>query len=251
MPVEDDTATVSVIIVVRNDRSGLERTTASVVEQTQANREFIVVDGASTDDTRSFLDQNRGSYDVLISEPDLGIYNAMNKALRTAKGEWVIFMNAGDCFVGKESLSRAMKQTANDVDVIYSDVVFVERDRRWRVTCELNSPRLHHQSIVYRATLHEQFGGYVTGRDVTISDYIFFLSVLSAPQRWRKLDEPISVCDASGKSSRPNAYYQKLATDLIFGRKGRVTVALMLLAYPVYRWFFRPVVKVLSRSKAS
>lgn len=99
---------LSIITIVRNDRAGLERTRRSLGDQRLRHFEWIVVDGASTDATRplveALLDQGvaRGG-----SEPDGGIYDAMNKGLRLARGEHVLFLNAGDRLIGPDALARA------------------------------------------------------------------------------------------------------------------------------------------------
>lgn len=94
---------LSIITVVRNDPDGLERTSRSIQEQ-GADVEWIVIDGASTDDTLDCLDEHAPS--ILVSERDRGIYDAMNKGLRAASGEWITFLNAGDTYCESTSLTR-------------------------------------------------------------------------------------------------------------------------------------------------
>jgi GT2 family glycosyltransferase len=104
---------VSVVTVVRNDRAGLELTLASVSDQTLESLEHVVIDGASTDGTAEWLAAHhgrvRGSW---LSEPDQGIYDAMNKGLERATGSMVVFMNAGDRFPDTATLSRVAADRA-------------------------------------------------------------------------------------------------------------------------------------------
>jgi glycosyltransferase involved in cell wall biosynthesis len=241
----DERAVVSVVTVVRNDAAGLARTLDSVARQKRHLLEQIVIDGDSTDDTRRVLVERRADIDVLVSEPDDGIYSGMNKGLDRASCDWVLFLNAGDRFTNDNAIEQIVSATTADVDVIYSDVLFDAPGGPRLSVCDVRPRRFHHQAICYRRSLHDRFGRYVVGRGVTISDYIFLQSI--AGLRWHKLPRPIAICDATGQSSKPQAYYQKLAVDLIFGTKGRMQVALMLLAYPFYRWLVRPIIDALPR----
>ena len=99
---------LSIITVCFNDLDGLKHTVDSVRNQREfSDLEHLVVDGASTDGTRKYLECaiEEGRIDGYISEPDSGIYDAMNKGLGLARGEWVHFLNAGDTYVSDDSLS--------------------------------------------------------------------------------------------------------------------------------------------------
>lgn len=91
---------ISVITVTRNDSENLIETINSFRSQTYPNLEFIIVDGASVDDTIDVIKSNSDIINTWVSEPDDGIYHAMNKGLDLAKGFGVIFLNSGDCFDG-------------------------------------------------------------------------------------------------------------------------------------------------------
>ena len=113
---------VTVITVCRNHAKGLEKTIQSVESQTWQEKEYLVIDGASTDGTMEVIRQHEGSITQWISEPDLGIYDAMNKGVRLAQGQWIIFMNAGDTFASTDTLQRVF-QEPQEADVIYGDVI--------------------------------------------------------------------------------------------------------------------------------
>ncbi len=89
---------VTVVTVTYNAADCVEMTLKSVIAQTYSNLEYIVVDGKSTDSTMDIVERYRAHISTIVSEPDKGIYDAMNKATRLASGEWIIFMNAGDVF---------------------------------------------------------------------------------------------------------------------------------------------------------
>lgn len=119
---------ISVITVVFNNESGLAATLPNVRGQTYPNVEYIVIDGGSTDDTRLFLEQHLAQIDRLVSEPDKGIYDAMNKGLRVAGGEYVCFMNAGDLFYAADTLERIFQNYTNQTaaDVYYGEAVIID-----------------------------------------------------------------------------------------------------------------------------
>ncbi len=222
---------VTIITIIRNDVLGLARTLASVLAQDYGNRQLVVVDGGSTDGSLEKINEYGSAIDILISEPDEGIYHAMNKGVALADGEWLLFMNSGDEFVAPNSLSRAVAVTGPDVEVVYADWIY--REDGQCVKADFGRMNIRHQSVMYRKSLHNVFGLYVVGSGVTISDFLFFLSI--ANRRWKYCDQPISVCDKVGSSGKPMHFYQRMAIELIFARRNRVKVATILLLYPLYR----------------
>lgn len=107
---------LSIITVNFNDAKGLERTIKSVKSQTFRDYEFIIIDGGSTDGSVDIIKQFEDNIDYWISETDGGIYAGMNKGLRQAKGEYVNFMNSGDCFHSYDVLERIFSlKTQSDI----------------------------------------------------------------------------------------------------------------------------------------
>lgn len=129
---------ITVVTVARNVCQALRQTMDSVLQQDYENVEYIVVDGASTDGTVSMLESVDCPYLKWISEPDSGIYNAMNKAIGMATGEYVIFMNAGDLFAGDDVLSRVFEKP-EQADIIYGHVEKKDKQGVWQVKKQ-NSP---------------------------------------------------------------------------------------------------------------
>ena len=97
---------LSIITVNFNDAEGLERTIKSVVSQTFCDYEFIIIDGGSTDGSIEVINKYESYIDYWASEPDGGIYPGMNKGLRQAKGEYLNFMNGGDCYHSPDVLQN-------------------------------------------------------------------------------------------------------------------------------------------------
>ena len=114
---------ISVVTVCYNVCDDLRKTILSVANQTYQNLEYIIIDGDSSDDTLDVINENKTHIDKWISEPDKGIYDAMNKGIDLATGDWIIFMNAGDCFYNNTVISDVFSKKYNDdVKLIYGDV---------------------------------------------------------------------------------------------------------------------------------
>ena len=112
---------ISIVTVTLNDKDNIERTILSVIGQ-KKNFEYIIIDGGSTDGTLKIINKFKDKIDFIISDEDDGIYDAMNKAVDIANGDWVCFMNSGDTFVDDEILSKLLeKKIDKNTHVIYGD----------------------------------------------------------------------------------------------------------------------------------
>lgn len=132
---------VSIITICYNAAETIEPTLISVAEQTYSSVQYLVIDGASTDST---LDKVHSicPHAEIISEPDNGIYDAMNKGLRLAKGEYVWFMNAGDSFYDMHSLEAVMNLARQcNADIVYGDTMIVDGERKELGLRKLRPPR--------------------------------------------------------------------------------------------------------------
>lgn len=231
---------VSVITVSMNDVIGLGKTITSVINQNYENLQYIVIDGASNDGSYELIQNHLNKVDKVLIEADTGVYHAMNKGVSLADGEWLIFMNAGDVFATSTSLSDAVASITDKTDVVYSDWFYLLSGKR--IVGNLKGMNVRHQSVLYKKSLHNIYGYYVVGKRVSISDYIFFLSISN--NHWTYCKEAISICDQSGISANPSHFYQRIATDLIFGRRNRLNAALVLAIHPVYHFLKRKVFRI-------
>lgn len=112
---------ISIITVVYNCEITVENTLKSILSQTYENKELIVVDGKSTDNTMTIVSKYKDKIGTIISEPDKGIYDAMNKGVKYAKGDWICFMNSGDAFYNDNVLSQVSLQLTDDYGIVYGD----------------------------------------------------------------------------------------------------------------------------------
>jgi glycosyltransferase involved in cell wall biosynthesis len=114
--------TISIITVVYNGADVIKSTLTSVCCQTYEGIEYLIIDGASTDKTVE-LAKSAGCADQILSEPDKGIYDAMNKGLKMATSDYVLFLNAGDCLIDNEVIANIM--ALPDADVYYGETMLI------------------------------------------------------------------------------------------------------------------------------
>jgi glycosyltransferase involved in cell wall biosynthesis len=149
----------SIITVVFNDAINLEKTILNVLEQDFKNFQYIVIDGASNDNTLEVISKYSNWIDIVVSESDQGIYDAMNKGVKYADGKWINFLNAGDTYESKNFLSILASQILEPhVNLIYTDC---------KIGGKVYSPLLNrkylirnmicHQSLFYRSNLFDEY----------------------------------------------------------------------------------------------
>ena len=120
-------AKLSIITITYQAEKYLERTIQSVLTQGHRDAiEYLVIDGASKDGTLALIEKYQDQIDQFVSEPDKGIYDAMNKGLQSASGDYVIFMNAGDTFADEKTVGQLISAMESNPDVIVGDAMFVD-----------------------------------------------------------------------------------------------------------------------------
>ena len=166
---------LSVITINRNNAAGLEKTMQSVLSQTRADYEYVVVDGASTDGSVAVIERLAPAFgDRLkwISEPDKGIYNAMNKGIGMAKGDYLLFLNSGDYLVSENVVKKVSLALVKEgfPPIMYGNLVMVSSDSQTRRISSLGddgitfrtlySTSLPHPSSFIRRSLFDKYGLY-------------------------------------------------------------------------------------------
>lgn len=189
---------VTIITVCRNHAKKLEKTIQSVENQTWQKKEYIVIDGASTDETLEVIQQHGDSITQWISEPDQGIYDAMNKGIRLAQGQWVIFMNAGDTFASTDTLQRVF-QESQEADVIYGDVIKGEHVKKAEPPHNAHRMFFCHQSAFVKTSCLTEFPFDTTHR--MSADFKQIKQLYLSGKTFRQLDFPVAVFDTKGVSN--------------------------------------------------
>jgi glycosyltransferase len=185
---------VSIITVSFNSAQTIGDTLASVARQTHPDIEHLIVDGASVDDTMEVVRRQGTSVTRSVSEPDGGIYYAMNKGVALATGDLVGFLNADDVFAGPDSVAELVAEAhRTQAQAVYGDLMYVRADdlsavvRVWRSGC-FTPTRLRygwmppHPTFYVRAETMRELGGFDTRYRIA-ADYEFMLRCLTGPGR--------------------------------------------------------------------
>ncbi|WP_052657388.1 glycosyltransferase family 2 protein [Thalassospira sp. HJ] len=176
------TPLISIVTVVYNDVSGLERTILSVINQSSKNYEFIVVDGNSNDGTVDIIKNYAAHIDVIISEPDDGLYDAMNKGIKLSNGKWIYFLNSNDYLLKDTTLSEIENLLDDDFDVVHFNCEvtnnrgeFVHVRKFPRSVHEISTwPCIQHQSVFTKKSTIMDFIGFNTKYKI-LADYDLFV----------------------------------------------------------------------------
>ena len=161
---------VSIITIAYNSAETIEDTIKSVVAQDYPDIEYVIIDGGSTDDTLKIVEQYKDKISKVISEPDKGIYDAMNKGVANASGELIGILNSDDIYADDKVISDIVSKIG-DKDAIYADLVYVKRDATDEVTRYWKSGAYKkgafvkgwmppHPTFFVRKNCYDQYGTY-------------------------------------------------------------------------------------------
>jgi putative colanic acid biosynthesis glycosyltransferase len=202
--------TISVITVSYNAASSLEKTILSVLNQQDVAVEYIVIDGGSTDGTLAILDRYHDRLAYCHSEPDRGVYDAMNKGMSFATGDWLFFIGADDLLANDQVFSRMWAYLAENnidwqqLDLIFGDVRYLTGSKlvrqyhsRFDVSLYIKN-RLHHQGAFYRRTSIADWRYDSNFR--AFADYELNLKLYLAKVRSVKIPFIVADCQVGGIS---------------------------------------------------
>ncbi len=173
---------LSIITINYNNASGLLKTIESVLRQTSDDFEYIVIDGGSTDGSKQIIGKYQNKINYWVSEPDLGIYHAMNKGIRQAKGQYCQFLNSGDYLLAPDVTER-MLQDMPQCSIMYGNEIkqvngklVVEKSYAGRsiTLLDLYRSTIFHASAYIKRSLFEQYGFYDESLKI-VADWKFYL----------------------------------------------------------------------------
>lgn len=197
----------TVITVVYNGLPHIVQAVESVINQDYPALEYIVIDGGSTDGTLAALAPYLDRFAYFVSEPDKGIYDAMNKGLSKATGDYVIFKNADDWFCEGALDQAALFLAARPVDLLSGNTLKVWSENPLTVSeikPTLSGLRvrttLDHRCTFIKRTLHQQVPYDLRFR--LVADYVAIVTMLNRGVTWAHLDQPISYMRTGGASDR-------------------------------------------------
>lgn len=204
---------ISILTVTFNSAATLQSTFDSICTQHYSDIEYIVVDGNSTDGTRHLIQTNENIIDKSISEPDKGIYDAMNKAIKLATGDVVGILNSDDFYADEMILSKVAEAFENDsVDAVFGDLEFVDPNNLSKVVRTYSSAHWNpkkfawgfmpaHPTFFVRRKYYEKFGSFKTDYKIA-ADYELLIRFLLVHQlKYKYLPLKMVVMRKGGVSS--------------------------------------------------
>jgi glycosyltransferase involved in cell wall biosynthesis len=240
---------LSVLTVNFNNRNGLERTIESVRGRDRDHVEFVVIDGGSNDGSAALLSQRATDIDRWISEPDRGTYDAMNKGLALARGEFVCFMNSGDVF-GPGVLDKVIREPRdwNSFDVLCGDMVNEATgtlDRAQPAERIFTDMIGRHQAMFIRTSVHRDFPFDLRYR--IAADWDVLLRMYLTGRRFARLDLCVGSFEAGGVAN--SRYFATIAeyTRIAWSRNHGIS---RLTRTVRYLWGKRRFVSVLLLQRA-
>ena len=200
---------LSIITVCFNIKDEIEQTLKSIVNQTWQDFEWIVIDGGSTDGTLDVLKKYEKNISVLISEPDKGIYNAMNKGIKIAKGKYLNFMNGGDSFYADDILEKIFADKDYDADVLYGGYNVIEQTgKSWirifpkKVDADFfRNDCISHQGAFIKRDLFDKYGLYSENYKI-VSDWEKWVIFAINNRSFQKLDFVVANFVYNGISAK-------------------------------------------------
>lgn len=213
---------LSIITINFNNREGLRKTIKSVVEQTWRKFEYIVIDGNSTDGSVDILEDNSDDISYWVSEPDKGIYHAMNKGIDASHGDYLLFLNSGDYFYDNTVIQDIVNFNSCE-DIIIGKLLFLNNNEFSNVIAPITMLRFYGGSIPHPATFirRDLFKNNRFDENYkVVSDWKFFIQVLIIEEcSYRIIDRCISCFESGGISAENHALIEKekqeVLTDLL------------------------------------
>lgn len=241
-----DLPLISIVTVVFNGAATLERTVKSVAEQDYPNIEYVVVDGGSTDGTVALLERLDARIDIWISEPDKGIYDAMNKALSLCGGEWILFVNADDLLASPGILSELARRhlAPGACDVLLGNTRYFSGGRDLHVSRSVPALMgrelcINHTSALARRSLFLEHGLYSLDFRIISDNEWFYRVSLKPGVRFQVVDTTVSRMNLAGLTDArwPQAYRELHRMRLAYGMPRMRAYA--LLAFQCTRTYIR------------
>lgn len=226
---------ISVITIAYNCEGEIEDTIQSVINQTYQNREYIIVDGASTDQTLSVINQYKDKIDIIISEPDKGRSDAFNKGIQRATGDYIVMINAGDMLTDN-ALEIFVQNYEKGYDVIKGNMIRWNPDtgKRYQEKPVINYPSIPfnflvcHQTTYISKEAYEKYGYYLTDFHVAM-DVELMLRFARLGARFLSIDEDLAIFRMGGisQTSKDLRYKEMKEAMVINGRNSLETYIFM------------------------
>jgi len=254
-----ETSPILSIITICYNEPNIRRTCESITTQTSQDFEWLVIDGASTDGTLDIINEYKSRINIFVSEPDSGVYNAMNKAIALASGKYLVFMNGGDTFAAPDVVQKFLSFIAlrPDADVIYGSTKIIKEnnDIYWQnppvpLTAEyFFGATINHQSAFIKKALFDCFGTYDENYKIA-ADWEKWLAFISAKCSFVPFPANVAVFYEGGLSSnRPalKAEQEKIRNKYFTAYEQSVLLKKIYCAKKFLLFGFLPLISLSSR----
>ena len=242
----------TIITVVYNGEDFLEETILSVINQTYENIQYIVIDGGSTDGTLDIIEKYKYKINYWHSEPDNGIYDAMNKGINLANGQWMNFLNAGDSFVDKNVLENIFTKEIDDATLMYGDIIAQKENGEQLLVYAIalkgdqsikKGMKVCHQAIFYHKNIMELYD-----QDLRLKSEWKHLIHMTRNKKFKpiKFDFPFVYYSVGGIGAQQLSLNQKEYRKVFLDEYGKVEY-IKYIPFFVYMTIRRTLKKLLQR----
>ncbi len=201
-----DKPLISIITVVFNGVSYLQETIESVINQDYDNVEYIIIDGASTDGTFDIIKKYDDKIDYWVSEPDNGIYDAMNKGISLCAGEIIGIINADD-YYSNGALKNVKKEFSSNIDILYSDFNFLDKEKVLTKTANHKlldlTMSVFHPSVFIKKRIYKKYGRFDSSFKIS-ADYKLLHSFYKKNLVFKRVSSQLSIMRVGGLSANSN-----------------------------------------------
>lgn len=243
-----DKPKLSVITVVYNSEKHIERTIQSVINQSYTNIEYIIIDGKSNDQTVNIIKRYEDRIAILVSEKDKGIYDAMNKGLNMAKGDYVVFLNSGDEIYANDTIDQVFSSDDNWADIYFGETeIFNENwesqgNRRLRTSGVLTWKSLQdgmlvcHQSFIVKKSIAPNYDL----KYKLAADFDWMIKCLKKSNKTENTNIYISKFMSGGKSRQNTVNSLKERFDIMVNNYGLLPVLYnhIAISFKFFRYVF-------------
>jgi glycosyltransferase involved in cell wall biosynthesis len=207
---------VSIITINYNNANGLKATVESVIDQVFRDFEFLIIDGGSTDESQAIIDTHKDHFSYWVSEPDGGIFEAQNKGITAAKGQYLLFLNSGDSLNGPNALGNFVNAPEFSGDIIYGDYKYETGGKTYPDNLTplfFFKSSLPHQSTLFKRIVFEQQGHYDTSLRIAADRAYYIKCFLANKYQFSHVPQALSFFDLSGVSNDPSFAARKNEED--------------------------------------
>lgn len=236
---------ISIVTIAYNCASKIEDTIKSVIFQKYDNKEYIIIDGASTDGTMEVVDRYKDFIDVIVSEPDKGRSDAFNKGIEKATGEYIVMMNAGD-LLAEDALNKFANAFEPGYDVIKGNTIRWNAETGFKSVERpvINYPSIPwnflvcHQSTYISKSAYERFGGYLVDMRI-VMDFELMLRFTQLGAKFNSIDEDLAVFRMGGISQTSSKRrYEELRYAMLKNGHSHINTHIFIV-YVKIRTFLR------------